>query len=164
MSGNDKSKNVESRLQEFQNKLKVYTDSIGLNKVSYNSDIEHIINLDRSILQKMSSMDCDESAFLLSQYANFLQKEENNYKIEVLWAEKHLERIVAENETNYTGGSQFVKYELLKQKVILGNSAAKALNGIIVNASARALALSQLSNKMLNMANYLSQLSRSKRG
>lgn len=163
MSGETKSKTFEERLEDFHKILKTYTDNIGLKNIGYNSDVDILLKLNKKQLNALSIEDCAEGAFILSQYALFVQKEYNKQKVRIIWANKHLDRIVANHEGNYSGGQKFIKYELLRQKVINGDSAATALDGIVVHATARATELEDLNHNISNMARYLSQLERIKR-
>ncbi len=155
MSGENKSQKFEERLEEFHKVLKQYTDGIGLNNIFYNSDVEVFLKLRKKQLQGLSIEDCSEGAYLLSQYSLFLQKELNKQKVRIMWANKHLDRIVANHELS---SNTYIKYDLLRQKVVNGDSAASALNGIIVHATARATEVEGLMVNISQMAKYLSQL------
>lgn len=164
MSGEKKSN--QDRLADFERVLNEYTDTLGFATIRYNTDVDQILELSRAQLRGMSTEDCGESAFILAQYAVFIQKEQNRQKVRIDWAERELSDIISREASNYGFGGdkgRYVKYDMIRSTVVSGNGAAKALNNIIRHAKARSLELDQISMNINIMSKCLIELQQTKR-
>lgn len=155
MSGEQKSSG--DRLKEFEQVLDQYETSIGLKSIKYNAEVNACMSLTRAEVNAMTVQECTVYNLILTQYSAYLQMEYNRNKTRNEWATRELDLIVAQDASKYGYGDEknFVKYELVKSKIILANAGAKALYGIIKHAAARAQELEQMSTKVSMIARAL---------
>lgn len=162
MSGENKSS--KDRLAEFEQILNEYTQGIGINGIQYNAEVNDVLSLTREQLRGMHPEDCGELAFILSQYAVFIQKEQNRQRARVDWAEREISYLIALEQSKYYGGdTKYVKYDLLRATIIKGNSAAQALDNIVRHAKARHVELDKVSSNINLMSKALIELQQTKR-
>lgn len=155
MSGEQKSSG--DRLKDFEKVLNEYETGIGLGAIKYNAEVNACMSLTRAEINAMTPQECTVYNLILTQYSAFLQMEYNRNKTRNEWASRELDLIVAQEASKYGYGDDknFVKYELVKSKIILANAGARALYGIIKHASARAQELEQMSTKIAMIARAL---------
>jgi len=163
MSGDAKS--AKDRLKEFEALLNEYTQKIGTYGIVYPQDVTIILQLTKDHLRGMSPEDLGEDAFILSQYGLYLQKEKNRHSIRVDWANGELDLLIAREAGNYgmDGGKSFIKYELLRSRIVIADSAAQALYQIVKHARARVTEIDQMSYQMNIMSKALIELQQTKR-
>jgi hypothetical protein len=140
----------EDRLAEFERVLDEYNTATGLAYIKYNSEVENCMSLTRAQINAMTVSDCSVYNMILTQYSAYLQMQFNRHRVRVDWATRELDLIVAKEASKYGYGDDknFVKYDLVKNKIILANEAARVLNNIIKHASARTQELEQMSQKI----------------
>jgi hypothetical protein len=94
-----------------------------------------------------------------------LQKEKNRHSIRVDWANGELDLLIAREAGNYgmDGGKSFIKYELLRSRIVIADSAAQALYQIVKHARARVTEIDQMSYQMNIMSKALIELQQTKR-
>lgn len=158
-------KTFQDRLKEYEETLNKYIESIGINYILYNKEVEPVLLMTYEQLQKLDSQGCDMYSYLLAQYSLIITKEINRNKSRLNWAQKQLELLVANQAAKYSGPADkanFVKYELLVNRVILNDTSAQTLNKIILHASGRVQELDNISSKIDLMSRTLSNLSRTK--
>jgi len=160
MTGDKKSS--QDKLKLFEKILDEYISTTGLPHIVRNSEVEGVLSLTRDELKGMTAEDCGINSFLLQQYATYIQKEHNRNNVRVQWATRELSLIVATQESRFRTGD-YMKYELLLNKIICGDIAAAALSKIVKYASARATELDQLSSKIGMMGRALIELQQTKR-
>ena len=159
MSGENKS--FKDRLKEYEAVLDQYTVKIGIAHIMYNTEANEIMLYDADMLRGMSHEQCGEGAFILSNYATFIQMEYNRHKARVRWANTELMRIIAGTGDRY--GDSYTKFELRKANCMNDDSSAQVLGSIIKHAEGRAIQLEGICDGIRDMARYLNSLQQTKR-
>ncbi len=160
MSGENKL-SFEERLKKYEAILDQYTVKIGIAHIMYNSEVNDLLMLNSDQLRGMSHEQCGESSYILSNYATFVQMEYNRQKARVDWANSELNKIIADQGDRY--GDKYTKFDLLKARVISGDSSAQVLGNIIKHAEGRATQLESVAFGIRDMARYLESLQVTKR-
>jgi len=155
MSGNNESF-AQTKWDEFNKAIQQYLDSLGINKMRYNPEVEAILQYDRSKLSKLTQQQIAEDEFLLAQYMVCLQKEINAHSTKLLWAEHNMAIIVARECGKY--GTQYSKYDERRELVKLADTHAKVLNIMVLEAGARVKQLEFIATKVATMKQALSDL------
>lgn len=143
-------KNFNEQLKEFEEVLDEYRTRLGLDNIQMSSDAIKYLSLTFGQVKGMSEEEANYASFALSQYAAYIQTEQNRHTSRVGWAEDKLGKIIAVKSQG--GNNQYTKYELLKAQIIVGDSAAQALNNIILHAQARSNELDSISDKIIFMS------------
>lgn len=154
---NGENLSVEERLEKFERVISDYSNSVGLDKIIYNKEVDEVLYYSESQIKNLDREGCKEKAFLLSQYAATLQRETNKQNIRLNWAEKELDRLVAKLYSNYSS-STYDKYEVVKGRILNGDSTAAALYTIIQNADARKTELTSMAYRVESMGAILKSL------
>lgn len=158
MSGEPKS--FKERLKEYESVLDQYNVKIGVAHILYHTEVNAIMLYNGDELRGLSAEECGEGAFILSNYAAFIQMEYNRQKARVEWAETELTKIIGSTGDRY--GDGYTKYELRKARCIADDSSAKVLGDIIRHAGGRAIQLEGIADGLRDMARYLNGLQFSK--
>lgn len=151
---------IEDKLAATVKVLDDYSKGVGLDTIQYNSDVEIVLKLNFESLSKMSADELASSAFILDQYALFLQRQINREKAKTNWAKSNLDVVVAENGQNF---DKYTKYELRIATIIKENDIARNLNQIIVKATTRLDELDFVATRIASMATKLETLHKSKK-
>lgn len=143
-------KSMNDRLKEFEAILDEYETKIGLGGIRFNHEVEECLTLTRSQINAMTIQECSVFGLMIAQYSAFLQMQYNRQKTRMDWATRELDLIIAKDASKYGYGDDknFVKYDVVKSKVIVANEAARILSNIIKHAAARAQELEQMSTKI----------------
>lgn len=96
---------VQKKHEKFQELLNKHLDSLVLSKINQPQDIELYLNLNRDQLAKLSDTECGEIAYIIGQYAFFIQKEENQLAAQLNWIKTYLNQLVLPVVGNYKGYS-----------------------------------------------------------
>jgi hypothetical protein len=156
LNGETKSSLVDARLTELNELLQTYLDSLKLN-LHTPSKASDWLNLDEGTLQQFSAEACSETAFKLSQYGTYIQKEINRHKAIYNWAENSIIRIIAPHVEGY--GSKYTPFIIKKALAIRENPMAKALQEIQVSASNNLTSLEDMPRRIDSMVQTLKELS-----
>jgi len=151
---------TRTKLNEFDSNLEKYSTTIGLGGFVQNPEAQAIMAYGFSELKGLSAEECTESAFILSQYSFFIQKELNRHKARLDWAEHNLDALVAKEGAM---SDQMVNNQVRRQIVVLNNEYAKELDKIATEERAKVNELSFLANGISFMANKLDELGKTKR-
>lgn len=163
MSGNQLlTASSEERLKQHEDMLEEYKLTNGVVAVAHNTEVTEILTYNRKQLNALSAEDCGEGAFILSQYACYLQQEYNTQHVRYKWATNELNQLIAKVKSNYDF-DRFSKWELVKSSVIAGETAGKKLNEIIINAESRMTIIDDLVHKINTMSQHLKELQQTKR-
>jgi len=159
MSGDIKS--AKDNLKDYEKILDEYMAQIGVSHIQYNNDANEAMMLTREELRGMSPEDCGETAFILQQYAAFLQLEYNRQDVRVKWATIKINEIIAHQGDQY--GDKYTKWELRRAMVLAGDTAAQMLGQILIHAEGRAAQLKDVSSKINTMGKHIGDLQMTKR-
>ncbi len=158
MSGENRS--FEDRLKEYQSTLDHYAIKIGVAHIMYSPEANKAMLLTGEELRGMSPEECGETAFILSQYATFVEMEYNKENANLEWAEDKLTDIIAKEGDRY--GDKYTKFEIKKARVLSDDSSAKVLGNIITEARGRATKLKGIASGIRVMAKYVDGLRQTK--
>lgn len=162
-TGQNKSLTSEQKLQATNDGLDKYEQGIGLPNVTslaVEAEAKRILNLEPSVLNKMSATECGESAFCLRQYSWYLQRSLNKERTNMKWAEESTKRTIAATIHNYRG----VSYEERKMQAVKDNDVASNLDTLRIKAQLKIDRISFLADKIGDMAKSLESLQFTKRG
>ena len=158
MSGQE---GYKEKLKTFERILDGYNDTTGISKIVHNTQVADFATLTHHEIIAFDAEQCSEIAYILSQYASYLQREKNRQTSRIIWAESEMSYLIGKNADNF---DKFTKFELMRAKLIVANSAAAVLHEILKHAKSRQSELDQMSYTMNNMAKYMNDLAYAKRG
>ena len=150
------------KLKKHEEDLEEYKMIQGLIGVAHNTEVTEILAYNRKQLNALPADFCGESAFILSQYACYLQQEYNSQKIKFKWSTNELNLYIAKVKDNY-GFDKFSKWDLVRATIIQGESPAMNLNIIIQEAESRMTIIEDVVSKINTMAQHLKELQQTKR-
>lgn len=152
---------INQKLIEFEKSLDDYNKGYSLDKITINPEVENVLDLKLSIIKVLPKDECYANAFILSEFALFLQKEFNRQSAKMKWLEQNLNNVIARESNNY--GDKFTKHEMRKALVIANDEYAKVLGEHMLITSAQLESLNFLATRVNSMAEILTDFARSKR-
>lgn len=155
-NGNEPSSIAESRLSELQTLTAQYMEGLKLN-IKTPNQAESWLNLEEERLSLMTAEECAETAFKLSQYGLFIQKEINRHKAVFSWAESSIVKIIATRLNDY--GTQYTPYLIKRAMAIKENPMATELEKIQVLTNNNLLSLEEMPRRIESMVQSLKELS-----
>lgn len=123
----------------------ISTNKLDISRINHDK-CEEILNLSYEDLKSMPGQDLIASAYILSGYSDYINKESNKLKAIIEYSTNSINYIVAPVIDNY--GDNFVKYEKKYNMAIRENPLASKLNEFKNEAVLR---FQSLENKALNM-------------
>lgn len=148
---------LSSRQKQIIKHLNDYLQQLGLN-ISKSKESEKILQFNRDNLRKLTSEECTENAYLLYQYAIFIQRELNKHKSLQMWAIRLLDK-----ELGVVLPQQGNKYTKFEEKRLLalnsGNNYIEELDKLIREYGLYIDNLYNLTRYIEKMASTLEQLS-----
>lgn len=147
---------VEKKVLEVIERVNNEWGKIGMSMVGKPRDIEEVLSIEQDDLKKLTREDCAHKSFALSQYALFLQKEENQVKAITEFLTNALDIVVGKEAKNY--GDKFTKYEYAKSMVIAHNSYANKLNKELSKYTQNLNSLSFLANRVQRLSDKLNDI------
>lgn len=155
-TGNEQSSVVDARLAAMEDLIKSYLDSLKLS-LKLQPKADEWLNLDESTLRGFTAEDCSETAFKLSQYGLYIQKEVNRHKAVHNWADSSITKIIAHKIEDY--GEQYTPFLIKKAMAIRENPMARQLQEIQVLAENNIRSLDDMPRRIDSMAQNLRELS-----
>jgi hypothetical protein len=155
--------NISEQIDKINDILDDYetVNSIVSPKVSHNLEhIENFINMSYKQLQALGAEECAEGAYLLSQYAFFVQREQNKQIAINNWAQSKLNECLSGEIMNM---DSFIKYEVKIAEIVKTNNVAAKLMKITVHATSVVDRLNFLSSNIKHMSDMLLNLHRAKK-
>ena len=153
---------VETRLQMRQKELDDFETKTGIPcsiPIEVENEAKSLLEISPSALSQMNAEKCGEAAFLLFQFAFYLQKAVNKENSTIQWCEENLKLIVAKTVDQYTGYG----YQERATKAILHNEAALKIDILRVEAGLRKNRICFLEDKVKLMGNALLTIQATKR-
>lgn len=135
----------------FDKILDEYESSLGLPKASEFSEIKDYLTMSRHQIEQLSPLQCCEIAFILSQFAFFIQKESNKQTARLNRTKLLIKEKLASVIHQYKGYS----YEERLQQAVQDNSYALKLREIEKQAQQRVDLLAFLSSNIKDMSRTL---------
>lgn len=160
MSGEQELSTAKENLAHFEKLIDSYLTKQGVHSVQYNEEALRILNMKTFELKALTSIECGELAFALSQYALYVQQQLNEQITRVNWAKNKLRNVVAKNAGNF---DRYTKYEEKESSVVNSNEYAAKLNDILCYAQAVTDRLSYMAGRIQSLSATLTDLQRSKR-
>jgi len=161
MSGETESlTTAKDQLAHFEKLIDSYIVKQGIHVVEYNEEALKILSMKSFELKALTSQECGELAFSLSQYALYVQQQVNEQTTRINWAKNNIKKFVAKNLGKF---DRYMKYEEKEHAVIASDEYAAKLNDILSYAQAVSDRLSFMSGKIQSISNTLIELQRSKR-
>lgn len=155
----ENSQQLTDRHKEIISKINSYYKRMSLN-VEPNESIREYLNMTQAQLRSLSSEECGEISYILSQYSLYIQKEYNFQKSQHNWAVSLISYLVAKEGKNY---GKYVKFEEKVNAFASENSYGNKLNKIIVETKEYIDSLDFISGRINQMANALIELQQTKR-
>lgn len=162
-SESGKSESIDEHVEKVSSKLDAFEMSVGLPvwvHPATETEAKRLLSLEPESLQKMSSIDCGEAAFILFQYAMTLQKAINREQAKLTLANASIGKIIGASLAQ----QKAYAFEERKLLAIRENEAASAWQHVQVNTQMRIDRIVYLSGKVDSMAKSLMALQQSKRG
>jgi hypothetical protein len=157
-------KTAKEEIQHWDKILDDYEHSIGLNRYSNSpetlpeSELNHYLNMDRNVLEKLQPEDCAQISYRLGQFAFHIQRTINRELARYNWAEESIKETIADEINNYKGYGYIEK----SSQAIKHNDKAEALNNIKKFAKQRSDRLSFLANSIKNLSDIMLAIQRNK--
>ena len=152
---------ITTKVDSLKKRMDEYEVKVGLYGLTYNPQIESCIGLSWEQINLMSAEELGEKAYLLSNYALFLQCESNKQQAKLNWAETCLSYIIGKEYNNYS--DKIYKYEVKRAMIIAGNTAAFEYSKIIVECQTKLTQIQFLSRNVQDIVKCLSELQITKR-
>lgn len=90
---------IQQEIDTYKKELDQWIQSIGLSNHQPSSDsVEEILSYDRTDLKKRSSTDLCEDAFILYQYAMFLQNKANECSTFLKWSRYTMNKLLGDDK------------------------------------------------------------------
>lgn len=153
--------NVKQQYEEYKIILAKLDDMTIMSKVPLNSEVDEVLGMKYSTLSKLVAEQCGEYAFLLSQYATYLQIQQNDARAKAEWAKGKVMEQVCPMLNNY--GDGYVKFEIKRQLAINEHENISLLDQIEKKARTVVHKLDFISGKINTMAQTLMELQQTKR-
>lgn len=147
------------RMDTVVAKLDEYETGRGLKTVVIPSEVDKYLNLDESELNKLTSEECGNGAYLLDRMAYYIQRELNKEYARITWVNGVLDSMLVKKLENYSA----YKTEDKMKAAIQDDEVAQKLQSIKIHAQQRIDRLSYLPSRISSMAARLDSLQLTKR-
>ncbi len=95
--------NLKDETAKYKEELNQWCKAIGLSQYQpSNTEVETILSFTRELLREQSSVDLSEDAFILAQYALFLQQKMNEAKTFIRWSGPAMNRLFGDDRPKLT--------------------------------------------------------------
>jgi hypothetical protein len=152
----------EERLRQIDALLDDYERSLGLpaGTPPMQSEATKLLEMEPSLLRKLTPEQAGEAAVILSVYAFHLQRAVNKEQSRVAWAEESIRKAITAQVGQQRGSS----FEERKMLAVRGDDAASKLDRIRVQARLRVERLAFLARQAEAIVRSLLSLQQAKRG
>ena len=150
----------EQKLDEFLQAIDNWIDCKGLPKIEQKEDIEAILNMRSNEIGHLSAKECLAYANELYAYSDYLESIKAKEKIVLDWADSSIWYIISKLLDSY--GNGYTKWEQKYYSAVKENPLASDILKIKKHAEARLSTVEGKSNKVLRMADTLSNLSKTR--
>lgn len=152
---------VKVNMDHLQSIIDSQNSKVGLKNYIYNPEVDTILGLDSLQLKNLSIGQCGEYAFILSQFALYVQLESNKYKIINDWCDNSINRLLSKEYGNY--GDKWTPYEVKKNMFINANDIAKKIIEVRKDYNTKLETWNNIANSIRFMSDKLTELQRSKK-
>jgi hypothetical protein len=150
----------EEILSEFLENIDRYTKSLHLSEVKENQNISDLLNFQFSDFEKLTAVECSSAAYQLYAYAEYIETEKAKQKNILDWAESSIWFIISGTLDQY--GDKFTKWQVKYYPAIKENPLASEILKIKNYAESKVKILEGKCERVMRMADVLSNLSRKK--
>ena len=150
----------EEKLELFLRAIDEWVSCKSLPKVEHSEDIESILNMRSQDISHLSARECLSFAYELYAYSDYLESVKAKEKITLDWADSSIWYIISKSLDDY--GNGYTKWEQKYYCAVKENPLASEILGIKKHAEARLAMVEGKSNKVLRMADTLSNLSKTR--
>jgi hypothetical protein len=152
--------NGEQKLEEFLQAIEDWAKSKYLAPVKAPEDIEGILNADTEDMKSWSSDICNINAFKLYAYAEYIETQKIKEKNILEWSESSIWFIISGVMSQYC--NQYAKWQEKYYGAVRENPLASEILKIKNHAEARVRTLDGKHNRIMKMAEILTNLARRK--
>tara|TARA_R100000152_G_C6781991_1_gene217870 strand:- start:2372 stop:2842 length:471 start_codon:yes stop_codon:yes gene_type:complete len=150
----------EQKLAEFLQAVEGWTKSKYLAPVNPPEDIELVLNASADDIKSWNSETCNINAFKLYAYAEYIETENTKEKNILEWSESSIWFIISGVLNQY--GGQYSKWQEKYYGAVRENPLASEILKIKNHAEARVRTLEGKHNRIIKMAETLSNIARRK--
>lgn len=144
---------IQQRLENLDKILADYANHLGLAIKNPNTELaKTYLNSSKEELAKLDSDECYERAFILGQLGYFVQKDCNNHKVKMDWADSQIKKLVASQAQSI---NQYQSYEEKRYQVCTMDQAGAKLNEIKIEAQTRVNYLEFITASIRHMCDTL---------
>jgi hypothetical protein len=138
--------NAQEKLDELHKSLDRYEAELGLDNIVKPNEVDQYLAIPLSEFKVMAAEECGEVAYMLAQYALFIQKQYNRHYAIRNWATTNMNAMVVNVLDNY--GNKWIKLEEKREKAIADNDSCMAFKKFIVESNKRLDILSFVAQKI----------------
>lgn len=152
--------NGQQKLEEFLQAVEDWKSSKYLVEVEPPEDAEKALNADFEVIKSWSAETCNMYAFKLYAYAEYIETAKAKEKNILEWAESSVWFIIGSTMNQY--GGQYSKWQEKYYSAIKENPLASEILKIKNHAEARVRTLEGKNNRIIKMAEILTNMARRK--
>lgn len=152
--------NGQQKLEEFLQAVEDWKSSKYLVEVEPPEDAEKALNADFEVIKSWSAETCNMYAFKLYAYAEYIETAKAKEKNTLEWAESSVWFIIGSTMNQY--GGQYSKWQEKYYSAIKENPLASEILKIKNHAEARVRILEGKNNRIIKMAEILTNMARRK--
>ena len=152
--------NGQQKLEEFLQAVEDWKSSKYLVEVEPPEDAEKALNADFEVIKSWSAETCNMYAFKLYAYAEYIETAKAKEKNTLEWAESSVWFIIGSTMNQY--GGQYSKWQEKYYAAIKENPLASEILKIKNHAEARVRTLEGKNNRIIKMAEILTNMARRK--
>jgi len=152
--------NGQQKLEEFLQAVEDWKSSKYLVEVEPPEDAEKALNADFEAIKSWSAETCNMYAFKLYAYAEYIETAKAKEKNTLEWAESSVWFIIGSTMNQY--GGQYSKWQEKYYSAIKENPLASEILKIKNHAEARVRTLEGKNNRIIKMAEILTNIARRK--
>lgn len=153
----------KEQLEQRDALLDEYEKNIGVSKFQAPGEPEELevyLNMDRQVMEGMSSEECGYIGARLAQFAFHIQRAQNRELARVSWAKNEIKMCIATELDSVNGYGYEEKY----YKCVKANDHARKLNQIMIYAQQRADRLNFVSNGLKTLGDAIKSIKFAKIG
>jgi hypothetical protein len=149
----EKISNIEVQMEDIEQQL-------GLRDLVTNPEVERLLSLTESDLEKMTAEECAHAKYILLQHSLVVQKKVNRATAIKNWCEQCITVILAKNIADV---DQFMTYELKRATIVKNNSYGERLREISLEQQQTIDSLNFIAQAISNLATSFNTIYSSKR-
>lgn len=149
----EKATRAETALDKYEAKFGLEPLASALNDNTEN-EATRLLNIPPDELKRMNSIECAEAAFILEQYALYLQRAVNSAQSRANWAEARINRLVG----NILHQQPGYNHQERRIQAICIDDAARETEAIRADAQLKADRIAYIAGRVSTLSNRMSEL------